>query len=811
MKRISLDYGWKFREGTLDASYYSFERAEDTVCVDLPHDFTIARPPKPDCPEGDACGYFASGIGTYMTYFEADASMAAGDVLLELDGASCNAEVTINAHPAGLHPNAYTPWHFDLSAHIKEGKNRLAVFVCNMGRNTRWYQGTGIYRHAWLRVGGKVHLQPEPVFLTTTALSAKQAIMHATVYAKNNFDAEKKLIARIILRRDCGRGVPAGEEVARGESVFTLPARTEGETELSFVLPDPATWSPSRPALYRAEVQLFEEDTLLDHDEVLCGVRTFALDRARGLLLNGESVKLRGGCVHHDNGLLGAASFYDSEYRRLRLHKENGFNAIRCAHNPMSADFMEACDRLGLIVLAEAFDMWAMQKNANDYHLFFPDWWERDLTAFLRRDRNHPCVFAWSIGNEIVERNGLEGGAFYAQKLAAKVRELDPTRFVTSGVPIPFNGLPDDDMERSIAELEEAGSIIDVQNKSTSYWQNIFLERTETFTAPLDFVGYNYLDMRYEEDLAADSEKFICGTESYPCSIADLWEKVKRLPRLLGDFVWTSWEYIGEVWIGMCFFGKRQPQEIFYPYRLGGCSCFDLLGNERPSLAFRRVVWGSRESYISVLPPDCFDQICSRSPWAWDGTQHKWYFPGQEGRRTRVDVYSSAECVELYLNGEKIAEELVGAVRKNVAQFEVCYLPGTLVAVSLDGREERSHDVLTTPAAPAAIRLLPEQEELYADGQSLAYVGVEIVDRAGNVVPVDNILCHATADGEARLIGFGSARSDTEEGYMSGTFTCFEGKLLAILRAGTRAGRVVLTVRGEGLPAAQCTLSIKEK
>ena len=257
--------------------------------------------------------------------------------------------------------------------------------------------------------------------------------------------------------------------------------------------------------------------------------------------------------------------------------------------------------------IAEAFDMWEMQKNANDYHLFFRDWWERDLTAFIERDRNHPSIFCWSIGNEIVERNGLGCGADISYRLAEKLRALDPTRYMMAGIPIPFNGLPDEDMAQSILEFEKEGSIASVQNKSTSFWQRIFLEKTRAFSAPLDIVGYNYLEMRYEGDLEADPCRFICGTETFSEQITAIWPIVERNPRVLGDFVWTSWDYLGEVWIGKCYSEEEvsQMQEL-YPGRAADCACFDITGCERPALAFHRIAWGSMETYISVREPSLY-------------------------------------------------------------------------------------------------------------------------------------------------------------------------------------------------------------
>lgn len=812
MKRILIDNGWLFREGPPPSMYLEIERDKKSRKVDLPHDFSIERAPKKECPEGDACGYLESGIGTYMRYFEVAGDMVAGKILLELDGAYCNAEVSVNGHLVGIHPNGYMPWRFDLSRYINAGKNRIGVTVGNMGRNTRWYSGTGIYRHASLRTGGEVHLTPDPVFLRTESISGRNAHILAEVFAENETSRERHVRVRVSLHRDLGRGVPCGEECALGECSVFLPPCGKGIGRVRFAVKDAALWTLETPALYVARVVLSECGEEIDTDEVLFGIRTVSLDTENGLTLNGSPVKLKGSCVHHDHGILGAASFYDAEYRRMKLHKENGFNAIRCAHNPMSAEMMEACDRIGLLVVAEAFDMWDMQKNPNDYHLFFRDWWERDLTAFIERDRNHPCIFCWSIGNEVVERNGLSGGAATCAQLAEKARSLDGTRYITAGIPIPFNGLPDRDVLQSVIEFEKAGSIVQMQNTSTSFWQKIFAEKIADFCAPLDFAGYNYLEMRYEEDLACDPNRIICGTESYNESIADIWKIVERNPRILGDFVWTGWDYLGEVWIGKYqYYDETVPQNGLFPSRAADCACFDILGNERPALAYHRIAWGSRETYIAVHSPEQFGKKLQKSPWAWDGAENSWYFPGLEGQRLNIDIYTSAAEAEVIVNGRSLGKKAAGKERANCMRFETDYVPGRLVAISYDAEgNEISRSMLVTPGTAEKIALVADRVSMPADGQSLAFIEVSVADEEGNVVPVSDRTCEAKVEGPAILAAFGSAAPVTEEVYTSGKFTSYHGKLLAVIRAGLVAGETILTVKGKGLREAKIQIRLEQ-
>lgn len=309
----------------------------------------------------------------------------------------------------------------------------------------------------------------------------------------------------------------------------------------------------------------------------------------------------------------------------MKLHKSHGFNAIHCAHNPPSAEMLEACDRLGLLVLDEAFDVWEMGKNSCDYHLYFASDWEQDLSAMLKRDRNHPCIFMWSIGNEITERNGLGHGAEYSAKLAALVQQYDPTRPVTSSMPVPFNGLNDSDMMHSLISLQKKlsqGNETGVQNLGSEYSCSILPERSEAYMAPLDVFSFNYLDYMYEDFGTLYPNSVICGTESYPASFSDVWQKVEALPYVIGDFTWTSYDYIGEAGLGIQMYTEEplqanplQGPPVNYPWRLAYCADFDLCGEERPQLHLRKTVWGDPGTYVWVHNPDNYDKYEMKGRW----------------------------------------------------------------------------------------------------------------------------------------------------------------------------------------------------
>jgi beta-galactosidase len=524
--------------------------------------------------------------------------------------------------------------------------------------------------------------------------------------------------------------------------------------------------------------------------------------------LNGRTVKLKGGCVHHDNGILGAASFYDSEYRRLELHKKAGYNAIRCAHNPPSRDMLDACDRLGLLVLDEAFDMWRMGKNPGDYHLFFDAWWKRDMEFFIRRDRNHPSVFMWSTGNEIVERNGLSGGYKLAEELADYARSLDPTRPVTNAVCTTFNGLEDGDTAKMMEfRRNDPEGFVTAQDAGNPFPQELWGPYTAPFIAPLDVSGYNYLDARYEDDGKTYPDRIICGTESFPQNIDRVWELVEKLPYVIGDFTWTSWDYLGEAGIGYTAHVNSQP--VSFPWRLAYCGDFDLCGFDRPQLHYRKIVWGSDETFLAVSNPAYADAAGTASRWGWPEVFPEWAYGGYEGKPVTVFVYSRAEEVELFLNGKCLGKKQAGKANRYTARFDLDYQPGTLRAVSLDRGKEVSRMELVSPGAAAAIRITPERGRINADGKSLVYAVVEIIDAQGRRVPFDDRRISAVVTGAGTLAAFGTGRPVTAENYTAGEFTSWLGRCLAVVRSGYETGEAVLTVNTEGLGEARALIQVK--
>lgn len=814
MERISLDRGWRFFSEQDGRSH--FESAEKGGQeVNLPHDAMISREVSPKASNARSTGFYEGSAVLYKKELDFTQVQEGGRYVLEFDGAYMNAEVSLNGRLLGSQHNGYFPFHVDLTPYLHYGeKNSLSVFVNHSAQKTeRWYTGTGLYRHVDLLTGPEVHLSPWPIYARTDHVVSGDASVWVEVTAENHTGKDCIRKAEILLKDE------EGNTQAGGSTVLSIPAMGRASARAQLLVENARLWDIDSPELYRVEVTLCEENgTETDRAETLFGIRTVSVDSRHGLLLNGRSIKLKGGCIHCDNGILGGASFYDSEYRKCRIHKDNGYNALRFAHNPVSRDMLEACDRVGLLVIDEAFDMWNIKKNDNDYHLYFKTDWKKDLENMVLRDRNHPCVFLWSVGNEVVDRYGLCGGYQTAAELAAFTRTLDPFRPVTASMPTPFNGLEDDEMQKSLESLaKEMGKEgMSVQNLAGEYGLRIQARKSDPFLSSFDVASYNYLEQLYEQEGEEHPGRIICGTESFPDQIDVIWDKVERLPYVIGDFTWTSFDYIGEAGIGACNYVEEneEGQNVFsgstpYPWRLAFDADFDLCGFDRPQLHYRRCVWGSRETYIAVSDPANYGKREVKSPWAWTKCRNDWNYPEFIGKPVKVEVYSAAPEVELFLNGKSLG--LTGAGKENrfKAVFDTVYEPGTLTAVSYEAGKEVSRQELVTPGEPVRLQIRLERDRIKADGQNLLYGTVEILDRDSRRVWNRDRKLQVSLEGEAvRLAAFGTGEPVTEENYTTGAFTSYEGRAMFILRAGYEPGEVKVHVRGDGLEEASAMVCV---
>jgi beta-galactosidase len=763
---VLFDSDWRFqRGGAQGAESQDFDDSKWRK-VDLPHDWSIEDLPGTRSPFDPSAisqvsgGFTTGGTGWYRKSFDVPASLKGRRVVVEFDGVYMNSEVWLNGQRLGEHPYGYTSFWFDLTDKVKfGGANTLAVKVKNEGENSRWYSGSGIYRHVWLKTLAPAHVAQWGTYITTPDVGASSAKVGVRTRVQNEgaAGARVRLVTRLL--------DASGAESARVEDSHTIEAGGSYEFEQDATLRSPALWSPDSPALYTAVGEVFNEGRPSDRVETKFGVRTISFDAGRGFLLNGVPVKLKGGCLHHDNGPLGARAYDRAEERRVELLKAAGFNALRMAHNPPSPAFLEACDRLGMLVIDEAFDMWREGKNPHDYHLFFDEWWQRDVDSMLLRDRNHPSVIMWSTGNEIPGRAKPEV-VTVARTLADHIRRVDPTRPVTSAV-------------------------------------NDMGEDKDPYFSTLDVAGYNYMKDRYAADHARVPERVMVATESFPLEAFDYWMKVVDNPYVVGDFVWTAFDYVGEASIGWRGYWQESS---FYPWNLAYCGDIDVCGWKRPQSFYRDALWKQGQVSLFVTPPrPSFEPNPKRqawSKWHWHDVAADWNWRGQEGRPLEVSVYSSCEEVELFLNGRSLGRKATNRSNEFTAKWQVPYQPGVLRAVGHTGAREVHSAELRTAGEPARVRLAADRQSVKADGQDLSYVTVELVDARGVRNPKAEDLLRFSIEGPGSIAAVANANPVSTESYRQPQRKAWQGRCLVIIKSEKRAGRITLRAAAQGLPPA---------
>ncbi|CAN7341269.1 DUF4982 domain-containing protein [Phenylobacterium sp. LjRoot225] len=780
-----FDLGWKFRRGEGEGLEAPGLDDSGWRAVDLPHDWSLDDLP-PEAGQtrigpfdkaavgGRDTGFAVGGDGWYRKRFRL-AAPAGGRVEVLFEGVYMASDVWLNGHHLGAHPNGYTPFAYDLTPYLSaDGDNLIAVRVQNRGQNSRWYSGSGIYRHVWL----DVHAEP-----------ARIARWGVGVATRRITDAGAAIEVDTRLE-DVGPGLTLVSRVKdeTGRTVWQAEAPAQGEVRQATTLAAPRLWSPETPSLYTLETELRRDATVIDRNATPFGVRVVTFDTTRGMTLNDKPIKLRGGCIHHDNGLLGAAAFDAAEVRKVELLKARGFNALRPSHNPYSPAFLRACDRLGMMVIGEAFDAWRAPKLPQDYSVHFEDHWRSDLAAMVLSARNHPSVIMWSIGNEIPARN-LPTGVEAQWLLANEVHRLDPTRPVTAAI----NDFP--------------GRLVTASDKTARPGRaGVPDEASAVF---LDVAGYNYKLRKYEADHQRFPDRIIYGSESFPKDVFAIWELTDRSPWLLGDFVWTAMDYLGEAGIGGVSYGAGGMGALgAWPWVVSDCGDIDLIGAQKAASLARDVAWGLSPLEIGVQKPPPQGKKEIVRPWGWSDERRSWTWPGSEGRPLAVRVYTVGDRVELRLNGKTIESRPVTAADLKQVEFKVPYAPGTLEVVAFLGGAEIARRKLSTVGAPAAVRLTPERKTGGAGRGDVAYVGIEVVDAQGRVTPDLMKPLQLSISGPAELAGFGSANPLAVGSFRSTSAQTWDGRAQAILRGQGRAGRVRIEARGEGLKAGVATLRL---
>ncbi len=752
--------GWMFRYG--DSDVQSVGHQDGWKAVDLPHDWSINMPFSETNASGNDGGYLPTGTGWYKKTFEVDAKwLDSTDTRTDLyfEGVYMNSDVYVNGQHVGGHPYGYSSFFCDITKALHAGSNTLLVRVDNSKqKNCRWYTGSGIYRNVWLIHKKGMGIDRWGMQITTPTVH--EIHMKTTLYNRTGHAADAKFVARI------GNGATASRNIrldSNGPQVF----------EQVFVVDNPRLWSPEQPNRYKAVVELQDRDgKVIDHEEQWFGIRTIHYDATHGLTLNGKSIKLNGGCLHHDNGILGAAAWKDAEIRKVQLMKQAGYNAARTSHNPPSEAFLDACDSLGLLVIDEAFDGWRSAKNTYDYSTLFDQWFKTDIEAMVRRDRNHPSVFCWSVGNEIIERKERAAVAT-AYQLREQVKRWDDTRPITSAL---------------------------------AAWDNDW-EIYDPLASAQDIVGYNYMMHKAESDHQRVPERVMWQTESYPRDAFANWKRCMAHSYIVGDFVWTSLDYIGESGIGR-YWHDGDPagehyQRPLWPWHAAYCGDVDLTGYLKPVGHYRSLLWNENQTermHLAVYEPDGYNGRVRTGLWATWPTVVSWNWPGWEGKDIDVVVYSREPQVALYLNDKLIGTQAVDSTTEYKAVFRTAYQPGTLRAVA-----GNSEQVIRTAGKAARIVLKADRKAMESNG--LAFVEAWIEDNDGNVCPLANDrLTFEVTGGD--LLAAGSADITDPEPYYDNNHRAWHGHALAVVHSKAKKGKVTVNVKADGLKAGKLSLPI---
>ncbi|SFF20691.1 glycoside hydrolase family 2 TIM barrel-domain containing protein [Spirosoma endophyticum] len=800
-RAVSFDADWLFKKENLTGADKTTYRDESWRTLHLPHDWSIEDLPvqTPDSIVGPFSkgaiagrdgGFLVGGTGWYRKHFVLDKRSAGKQTYITFDGVYMNADVWLNGNLLGNHPSGYTSFSYDLTPYLlPPGKaNVIAVRVKNEGVNSRWYSGSGIYRHVWLTTLNPLHIDLMGTYVTTPEVSEQQATVSiATTLRNKPGKAPVTVLTRVYS--------PAGKLAGTDKTVITADSLTSLTQRLTVA--NPVLWSVDKPALYRVTVQIIQGSQRVDEKTTTFGIRTIRFDAQNGFSLNGKSIKLKGGCIHHDNGPLGAAAIDRAEERKIELLKQQGYNAVRMSHNPPSPGLLDACDQLGMLVIDEAFDMWVKPKTPQDYHLYFKDWWQRDLESMVQRDRNHPSIIMWSIGNEITESADSTGYAI-GKQLSDAVRRLDATRPVTMAIPL----------------------FITYFNKGKKW------EDTAPSFANVDVGGYNYADSKYESDHEKYPSRVMYASEYFPPKGLENWLKVETLPYVIGTFSWTAMDYLGEAGLGAPRLVKQNGQKNTGGSMLGGggSSLFlnpawpifnaytgelDLIGNKKVNSYYLDVVWKRSAVEVLVHTPVPNGYKEENFFYNFPDQLKSWSFPGAEGKKMPVYVYSRAQKVTLELNGKVVGEQTLSP-KSITASFEVPYQPGTLIARSYTEGKETGADTLKTVGKPVGIRLKADRQTLQANRNDLSYISVDVIDAKGNVVPyVDDLTINFHVTGKGMIAGVGNGNPADVSSFQKPQKKVFHGRGLVIVQPTGGAGTITLKAEANGLKAAQIDLTTR--
>ena len=806
--------------------------------ITLPHDAMIHEKRTQNTKNQHQTGFYPGGIYEYTKQFEVPADWAEKQVFVEFEGVYEQARVFVNGDYVGGHPYGYTGFTLKLNDFLKYGQpNEIKVTANNSTEeNSRWYSGSGIYRDVNLYTAGPLYIPVNGLKIRTPEIEEDCATVQTDVTLVNASGAKRQIR---VITEICDA---AGQVVAADNTRVTLFANAQTHICQRILVDEPKLWDPDEPNLYGCTVRLMDGEEVLDTVNDHFGIRTLTLNAKHGLRLNGKEIKLRGSCIHHDNGVIGAATLPRAEERRCEQLKAAGFNCLRSSHHPMSRAMLDACDRLGMLVLDELFDCWTRTKNNNDYANRFPDCWKTDAEAMVDKDYNHPSVIMYITGNEIQEA-ATPKGAQMNREIMDYLHALDADRYVT----VAINGLlacmdrlgeimcsimgitMEQMMEMMAAQAAQApagdaGTDVDQANGSADLMKGpmadafavneIVTDLLEEFGSVTDLTSYNNLTARHEMEHALYPNRVILGTETLPSDIVRLWKIVKGNPHVIGDMTWTGWDYLGEASAGCFFYDGRVPFTANWPVSLACMGDIDILGVRHPMSYFREIVYGLRtKPFIAVERLNHYGQTPTKSAWPWKDEIASWTWDGYEGKPAVVNIYSNANEVELFLNGESFGRKAVSEETEYYAAYEVTYQPGELKAVSYrtgtDGGIIEETDTLVSADPDVRLKINADKTALKADGADLAFLTVTLADAQGrqNLQAVKEVTVQV--EGAGTLQGYGSADPATPYSYDDPTQKTYDGYLLAVVRAGFVSGEIKVTFSAEGCRTQSVMLKVE--
>lgn len=792
MKSVSFNLGWYVRH------------VEDTglgTPVTLPHDAMLSEPRTALAEGGLNVSWFEGRDYVYTKKWDVTQEQLARHNVLEFEGVYRKAEVFVNGKKAAFRPYGYTNFYVELDGLLHAGENTVEVIARNADQpNSRWYSGAGIYRPVKLWSSPKKYIPLNGVKIRT--ISTSPAVIEVTVKTSVPGDVQVEIL-------DEGRPVAS----ATGSGSFQIE------------IPGGKLWSVEHPNLYTARVTFGE-----DVDEETFGIRSLTWGND-GMKMNGERIILRGACIHHDNGLLGAACHPDALERRLRILKETGYNAIRSAHNPCSKAALEICDRMGMLVMDEYIDHWYIHKTKYDYVEFFDRFWKQDMTDMVDKDYNHPCVILYSTGNEVAETAQPRGIAL-AGEMTQLLHSLDSTRPVTCGINIFFNFLnsigfgqySDKKAEKEAAKAAKAkaaGKKAKEKSTGSKFFNDMagimgadFMKlgatlhgsdvTTRKAFANMDIAGYNYGEKRYKKDLKKYPDRLILGSETFCSDAYRFWELAKDNPRLIGDFVWSGFDYLGEAMVGSWEFAEYAKNfDAGLGWMTAGSGRIDLTGKPLGEALYTRVAFEQAQGPFLAVRPLCHDsKRHSPSAWKMTNAMPSWSWQGCEGKKAHVEVYARAAQVELLLNGKSVGKQ---SMKNNcLFTFHVPYENGTLEAVAYDASgKEMGRCALKTAEAETVLQAVPEETQVKPG--HLCFIRLQYADAQGIVKPAERGLLDVTVEG-GKLMGLGSACPFYELDYRGSKADTYYGEALAIVEAGDE-GTVTLTAT-DGKLTASTSISI---